>query len=289
MSVLGCGTMGSGIAYVGLLNGHEVSIFDASASAIEGAVGRIEADLKQAVDRGKITEGSHSTFRRNLVVGASLSAVAETAEVIIEAVTEDYTIKQKLLVAAESAANPRAIIGTNTSSLSVTRIAQVLKDPSRCIGLHFFNPVRAMKLCEIVIALQTSQDTVAAAEDVVRQLGKVPVKVRDSAGFVTSRINAMIGNEAFFLLEEGVASAEEIDLAVKLALNHPMGPFELADVVGLDVRLAVLQELRRSLGPKYRPAPLLEQYVSAGWLGVKTGRGVYEYPRDVESNPNPSR
>jgi 3-hydroxybutyryl-CoA dehydrogenase len=170
----------------------------------------------------------------------------------------------------------------------VTEIIAALDDPSRGLGMHFFNPVRAMRLCEVVVGLQTSERTIRRAEDAAKAMGKQTVRVRDVAGFATSRINAVIGNEAFFMLAEGVASAEDIDTAVKLGLNHPMGPLEMADMVGLDVRLAVLNELRRSLGDKYRPAPLMETYVRAGRLGRKVGRGVYRYDRDGRRLPESS-
>jgi 3-hydroxybutyryl-CoA dehydrogenase len=195
-------------------------------------------------------------------------------------VVEEVAAKQAVLAEAERELDPEGVLATNTSALSVTEIMSALSDPGRGIGMHFFNPVRAMRLCELVLGLETREATTAAAEAAAQAMGKTTVRVRDVAGFATSRINAVIGNEAFFMLAEGVASAEDIDVAVKLGLNHPMGPLEMADLVGLDVRLAVLDELRRSLGDKYRPAPLLETYVRAGRLGRKVGRGVYRYDED---------
>ncbi|HKI25918.1 MAG TPA: 3-hydroxyacyl-CoA dehydrogenase family protein, partial [Candidatus Sulfotelmatobacter sp.] len=173
---------------------------------------------------------------------------------------------------------PPTILASNTSSLSITEISSVTYRAPRCIGMHFFNPVHKMKLLEIVRGLETDQATVDACADAGRRMGKEVVVIKESPGFITSRINAMIGNEAFYMLQEGIASAADIDKALKLGLNHPMGPFELVDLVGLDTRLSILDYLHKSLGEKYRPAPLLVQYVKAGRLGRKSGRGVYEYP-----------
>ena len=178
----------------------------------------------------------------------------------------------------EAMANRTPVIASNTSSLSITEIASVSYRPKKCVGMHFFNPVHKMKLLEIVRALETDDETIAAAAEVGQRMGKEAIVIKESPGFITSRINAMIGNEAFYMLQEGIASAADIDKALKLGLNHPMGPFEMVDLVGLDTRLHILEYLHKSLGEKYRPAPLLVQYVKAGRLGKKSGRGVYEYP-----------
>jgi 3-hydroxybutyryl-CoA dehydrogenase len=197
---------------------------------------------------------------------------------VIEAVPEQIELKLRVLREVEKHAPARAVIASNTSALSLTEMAAVLTHPARLGGMHFFNPVHRMKLVEIVRALETSAETLQVMEDVARRMGKETVLVRESPGFVTSRINAMIGNEAFYMLQEGVASARDIDKALKLGLNHPMGPFELVDLVGLDTRLSILRYLHQTLGEKFRPAPLLEKFVAEGRLGRKVGRGVFEYP-----------
>lgn len=195
-------------------------------------------------------------------------------------------LKLEIFTLFDKFAKPGAILASNTSSLSVTELAAITSRAEDCIGMHFFNPVPKMKLLEIVRALDTSEATVAACTEVGRRMGKEVVVVRESPGFITSRINAMIGNEAFYMLQEGIASASDIDKALKLGLNHPMGPFELVDLVGLDVRLSILEYLHKTLGDKYRPCPLLAQYVKAGRLGRKSGRGVYEYSVDEEKKPS---
>jgi 3-hydroxybutyryl-CoA dehydrogenase len=197
---------------------------------------------------------------------------------VIEAVPEEMESKIEIFTLLDKVCRPETILASNTSSLSITEIASVTYRPSKCLGMHFFNPVHKMKLLELVRALETDEQTLLAAGDVGRQMGKEVVVIRESPGFITSRINAMIGNEAFYMLQEGIASPADIDKALRLGLNHPMGPFELVDLVGLDTRLHILEYLHRTLGEKYRPAPLLVQYVKAGRLGRKTGRGVYEYP-----------
>jgi 3-hydroxybutyryl-CoA dehydrogenase len=206
-----------------------------------------------------------------------LADAVEAADLVIEAAPEQIELKLRVLREVESAAPESATLATNTSALSITEMAAVLRRPERLGGMHFFNPVHRMRLVEVVRALDTSEQTLETIEAVARQMGKETVRVRESAGFVTSRINAMIGNEAFYMLQEGVASARDIDKALKLGLNHPMGPFELVDLVGLDTRLSVLRYLHQSLGEKFRPCPLLVQYVRAGRLGRKVGRGVYDY------------
>jgi 3-hydroxybutyryl-CoA dehydrogenase len=209
---------------------------------------------------------------------SSPEEAAREADLVIEAVPEEMESKIEIFTLLDKVCRPGTILASNTSSLSITEIASVTYRPKKCVGMHFFNPVHKMKLLEIVRALETDEEALSAAAEVGRRMGKEVVVIRESPGFITSRINAMIGNEAFYMLQEGIASAADIDKALKLGLNHPMGPFELVDLVGLDTRLHILEYLHRTLGEKYRPAPLLVQYVKAGRLGRKSGRGVYEYP-----------
>src|SRR5438067_23323 len=197
---------------------------------------------------------------------------------MIDAVPEEMESKIEIFTLLDKICRPGTILASNTSSLSITEIASVTYRAEKCLGMHFFNPVHKMKLLEIVRALETDDDTLATAVEVGRRMGKEVVAIKESPGFITSRINAMIGNEAFYMLQEGIASAGDIDKALKLGLNHPMGPFELVDLVGLDTRLHILDYLHKTFGEKYRPAPLLVQYVKAGRLGRKSRRGVYEYP-----------
>jgi len=215
-----------------------------------------------------------------LSTSTSIEDACREAGLVIEAVPESMELKLDLFARFDKAAPPGAILASNTSSLSITEMAAATSRPDRCIGMHFFNPVPKMKLIEIVRARETSDATLAACVDVGARMGKEVVVVRESPGFITSRINAMIGNEAFYMLQEGIASARDIDKALKLGLNHPMGPFELVDLVGLDVRLSILEYLHKTLGEKYRPCPLLAEYVKAGRLGRKVGRGVYDYSEE---------
>ena len=275
--VVGAGTMGAGIAYVAAAGGLDVGLYDIDTAAVAAGVARTAKDFEGAVARGRMAADDAEQAQGRILSTTDLAEAVADSDVVIEAVVEDMAVKRDLFSRVEKMASDSAIFATNTSALSVTEIMSVLSDPSRGIGMHFFNPVRAMRLCELVLGLETSEQTISRAEQAAADMGKQTVRVRDVAGFATSRINAVVGNEAFFMLAEGVASAEDIDTAVKLGLNHPMGPLEMADMVGLDVRLAVLNELRRSLGDKYRPAPLMETYVRAGRLGRKVGRGVYDY------------
>ncbi len=208
----------------------------------------------------------------------SLEDAARGADLVIEAVPEKIELKVEIFGTLDRVAPQHAILASNTSSMSITEMAAATQRPAQVVGMHFFNPVHRMKLLELVRGLETSEQTLDAARAVGVRMGKECVVVRESPGFVTSRINAMIGNEAFYMLQEGVASANDIDKALKLGLNHPMGPFELVDLVGLDTRLSILKFLHRTLGEKFRPCPLIEQYVAAGRLGRKSGRGVYDYP-----------
>ncbi len=277
ITVLGAGTMGHGIAHAAMTAGYETTMYDVAPAAVEKGRRAIDGVLDTGVELGKVTSADAAAARARLRTTTSLADALEGSGFIIEAAPEQIALKLALLAEIERLAPADAVVASNTSSLSLTEMAAVLARPGRLAGMHFFNPVHKMNLVEIVRALESSDETLGAIEDVARTMGKDTVVVRDSAGFVTSRVNAMIGNEAFYMLQEQVASARDIDKALKLGLNHPMGPFELVDIVGLDTRLSVLEFLHKSLGEKYRPCPLLVQHVKAGRLGKKVGRGVYDY------------
>lgn len=280
IGVIGAGTMGRGIAYAAAIGGYHTVLEDVSPEMLEQGSDYIRRVLEEGVSRGKVTEQQRQSALAALSTARSVDAVCREADLLIEAVPEEMELKLELFTMFDKFAKPNAILASNTSSLSVTEMAAITSRAEDCIGMHFFNPVPKMKLLEIVRGLETSEATVSACAEVGRRMGKEVVIVRESPGFITSRINAMIGNEAFFMLQEGIASATDIDKALKLGLNHPMGPFELVDLVGLDVRLSILEYLHKTLGEKYRPCPLLAQYVKAGRLGRKAGRGVYEYGAD---------
>ena len=277
VAIIGAGTMGRGIAYCSALAGYRTILEDVSPSMQEQGIEYIRRAFDDGIARGKITEEQKRQSLTHIVTSGSVQDVCREADLIIEAVPEEMEVKLEIFTILDKFAKPGAIFASNTSSLSITEMAAITFRPENCIGMHFFNPVQKMKLLEIVRGLETSEATVAACTGAGGRMGKEVVVVRESPGFVTSRINAMIGNEAFYMLQEGIASAADIDKALKLGLNHPMGPFELVDLVGLDVRLSILQHLHRTLGDKYRPCPLIEQYVKAGRLGRKSGRGVFEY------------
>jgi 3-hydroxybutyryl-CoA dehydrogenase len=268
--------MGNGIAHSLAVGGYDVTLIDASASALTRGLETIDKNLSRGVERGKMSPSDSAEARARITAGATLAAAAG-ADLVIEAVPEDMAIKHAVFRELESVCGADAIFATNTSALSITEIASSVADPSRVIGMHYFNPAHIMKLVEIVRGLETSDRVVDLATAVAVRCGKETVLVNEAPGFATSRINAMIGNEAFYMLMEGVASARDIDKALKLGLNHPMGPFEMIDLVGLDTRLKVLEYLHSTLGEKFRPCPLLVKYVKAGRLGRKVGRGVYEY------------
>jgi len=281
IAVIGAGIMGRGIAHVAALGGYRTVLEDLLPAALRKAEGEIRTNLDKAVELKKVSaDDAHAALGR-LEYAGSVEEAAREADLVIEAVPEEMESKIEIFTLLDKICRPGTILASNTSSLSVTEIASVTYRPKKCLGMHFFNPVHKMKLLEIVRALETDDDTIAAAVAVARKMGKEPVVIKESPGFITSRINAMIGNEAFYMLQEGIASAADIDKALKLGLNHPMGPFELVDLVGLDTRLHILEYLHKTLGEKYRPAPLLVQYVKGGRLGKKSGRGVYEYPENM--------
>ena len=278
VAVIGAGIMGRGIAHAAAIGGYRTILEDLLPAALRRAESEIRTNLDQAVALGKVAAPDAEAALHRLEYAGSVEEAAREADLVIEAVPEEMESKIEIFTLLDKVCRPATILASNTSSLSITEIASVTYRAKKCVGMHFFNPVHKMKLLEIVRALETDDDTLATVVDVGRRMGKEVVVIKEAPGFITSRINAMIGNEAFYMLQEGIASASDIDKALKLGLNHPMGPFELVDLVGLDTRLNILEYLHKSLGDKYRPAPLLVQYVKAGRLGRKSGRGVYEYP-----------
>jgi 3-hydroxybutyryl-CoA dehydrogenase len=277
IAVIGAGIMGRGIAYAAALGGYRTILEDLLPNALRRAGDEIKANFDKGVELGKLSAEDANAAIGRMEYASTPEEAAREAELVIEAVPEEMESKIEIFTLLDKACRPDTILASNTSSLSITEIASVTYRAKKCIGMHFFNPVPKMKLLEIVRALETDEDTVQKCVEVGRRMKKEVVVIKESPGFITSRINAMIGNEAFYMLQEGIASAEDIDKALKLGLNHPMGPFEMIDLVGLDTRLHILEYLHKTLGEKFRPAPLLVQYVKAGRLGRKAGRGVYAY------------
>jgi 3-hydroxybutyryl-CoA dehydrogenase len=277
LTVIGAGIMGRGIALASARAGYETRVVEPSARAIESARAELAKILARAKDKGEVPPAEAEAATSRLTWSETLDA-AKGSDLVIEAVPETVAIKAEIYAQLAPILPREAVLATNTSGLSITELAATSDRATRFVGMHFFNPVHRMRLVELVRGLETGDDALAVADLVARAMGKETVVVRESPGFVTSRINALIGNEAFAMLEAGVASARDIDKALKLGLNHPMGPFEMVDLVGLDTRLSILEYLHRTLGEKYRPSPLLTQYVKAGRLGRKVGRGVYDYP-----------
>jgi 3-hydroxybutyryl-CoA dehydrogenase len=277
VGVIGAGTMGNGIAQACAMAGLTAIVQDVNAAALEKALKSVSASLDRAVKKGLLTEPD-----KELVLGRIRTTQNATdlapADLVIEAATENESLKIKILQGVDAVLKPGTIIATNTSSISITKLAAATSRPDRFVGMHFFNPVPVMALVEIIRGLQTSDETVNAVADLARALGKTPIGVRNSAGFVVNRILCPMINEAIFVLQEGLASAEEIDAGMKLGTNQPIGPLALCDLIGLDVELAVMQVLYTTFNDsKYRPAPLLIEMVDAGRLGRKTGRGFYTY------------
>jgi len=277
IAVIGSGIMGRGIAHVAAMGGYRTVLNDVSAELVNKAQSRIKQDLQKGVEIGKVTTELMNATLDFLTLETDIDRASQDADLVIEAIPERIDLKLQVFSRLDKACPPSTVLASNTSGLSITEMAGATRRPQQFIGMHFFNPVHKMKLVEIIRGLETNAETFAVAETVSRKMGKETVEVNESPGFVTSRINAMIGNEAFFMLQEGVASARDIDKALRLGLNHPMGPFEMVDLVGLDTRLSILTFLHQTLGEKYRPCPLLVKYVKAGRLGKKVGRGVYEY------------
>jgi 3-hydroxybutyryl-CoA dehydrogenase len=289
IGILGAGIMGRGIAYVSALGGFDTVLQDVSGDALDQAKASIEQTLDKGVAAGKVTAEAAAGAKLRIKTTLGVEDTAAGAQLVIEAIPEKMDLKVELFARLDRAAPKDAILASNTSSLSITEMAAATERPGQVVGMHFFNPVHRMKLLEIVRALETTDHAIGVATAVGQAMGKECVVVRESPGFVTSRINAMIGNEAFYMLQEGVASATDIDKALKLGLNHPMGPFELVDLVGLDTRLSILRFLHRTLGEKFRPCPLMEQYVAAGRLGRKSGRGVFDYAAAADAKPAAAR
>lgn len=277
LGVIGSGQMGAGIAQVAAQAGIRVHLLDVDTTAIERGISRIEKGLDKLLEKGRITAADHKEALLR-VAGSTKLEVLRDADFVIEAVNENEELKKKLFVEVDGVAPERAILASNTSSISITRLAAVTQRPERCIGMHFMNPVPLMKLVEIIPGLETNDITLQETRTLAERLGKSTIQSDDQPGFIVNRILVPMINEAVIALSEGLGTPEDIDAGMKLGTHQPMGPLELADFIGLDTCLAIMEVLHRGLGDdKYRPAPLLRRYVDAGWLGKKTGRGFYRY------------
>lgn len=278
--VVGAGTMGHGIAQVAAQAGCDTTLADTDPAALERALRRIGENLDGAVQRGKMSAADARTVRERINTAADLAGPARQADLVIEAVVEDLAVKDALLRRLDDLVGADAIVASNTSSLSITRLASASRHPERVIGMHFFNPVHLMKLVEIVSHQRADPAVVERVTALAREMGKEPILVRDSPGFASSRLGVALGLEAMRMLETGVASAEDIDRAMELGYGHPMGPLRVTDLVGLDVRLAIAETLFRELGQShYQPPAILRAKVQAGELGKKTGKGFYQWPK----------
>ena len=274
--------MGVGIAHAFASSGHGVCLIDVSSEQLGKAEKTIAGILADGVRLGKVEESAAAEALARLTTSGSVTEGAAGADLLVETVSENLAIKIAVVRMAETVMAPTGLIATNTSALSVTEIAAACQDPTRVIGMHFFNPVQKMKLVELVRGLATTDEAVAACRDYVAGLGKTAIVVNETPGLTTSRMSAMAGNEAMWMLQEGAATAEDIDTALRLGFNHPMGPLELGDLTGWDTRLAVLQYLHATLGDKFRPCPLIIKMVKAGRYGRKVGWGVYKYENGVK-------
>jgi len=277
VGIVGAGQMGNGIAQVCAAAGLDVVMFDVAESALVAGLTTIKQSLDRFVAKGSMSAEEREVVLQRIAISTAMDALADT-DLVVEAATEDETLKSRIFRDLDTTCRPDTLLASNTSSISITRIAAVTSRPSRVIGMHFMNPVPLMKLVEIIRALQTDDATYAAIEVLTRRLGKEPVTVKDAFGFVSNRILLPMINEAVFTLYEGLATAEDIDTVMKLGMNHPMGPLALADLIGLDTCLHIMEVLYEGFNDsKYRPCPLLKQMVGAGYLGRKSGRGFYEY------------
>jgi len=277
--VIGGGTMGNGIAHTAAASGFDVSLVDVSDAVLDRAVSTITANLQRGVDKGKMT-----AEERDAIVGRIKPVTDVTkagdADIVIEAIIENLQAKTELFARLDQVTKPECILASNTSSISITKIAAATQRPDKVIGMHFMNPVPVMTLVEVIRGIATSDETWQKVEDLAKRMGKTAIEVNDYPGFISNRVLMPMINEAIFSLYEGVATREAIDGVMKLGMNHPMGPLTLADFIGLDVCLAILRVLEQGFGdPKYRPCPLLVKMVDAGWLGRKSGRGFYEYKK----------
>ena len=278
IAVMGAGTMGAGIAQTCAAAGFEVAMRDIDQKFVDGGFRRIRDPLMKRVEKGKMTKADVDALVSKIHGTVDIKEALQGAQFVIEAVFEKMEVKREVYSEMDRSAAPDVVFASNTSSLSITEMANATKRPDRVVGMHFFNPAPVMKLVEVIRGSETSDATVALAKELCVRLGKEPVEVKESPGFVVNRLLVPMMNEAFNLLQEGVASPEDIDKAMKLGTNMPMGPFELADYTGIDIGLDVMEVLYRETGdPKFRPSPLLRKYVRAGRLGRKSGRGVYDY------------
>jgi 3-hydroxybutyryl-CoA dehydrogenase len=275
--VIGGGTMGNGIAHTAAASGFDVSLVDVNESILQRAVSTITANLQRGVDKGKMTAEERDAVVARIRPVTDIESITN-ADIVIEAIIENLGAKTQLFEQLDRITKPECILASNTSSISITKIAAATKRPEKVIGMHFMNPVPVMTLVEVIRGIATSDETWQQVEDLSKRMGKTPIEVNDYPGFISNRVLMPMINEAIFTLYEGVATRESIDGVMKLGMNHPMGPLTLADFIGLDVCLAILRVLEEGFGdPKYRPCPLLVKMVDAGWLGRKSGRGFYNY------------
>lgn len=280
LSILGSGTMGRGIAYLSAVSGFDTVLFDVDPAALDAAKASIDSTLRKGVEKGRITGELAKEAIDRVQLIPELEPAVSGSDLIIEAVPESFDLKKDLFAQADLFCGPETILASNTSSLSISKLASTVERRDRFVGMHFFNPPHVMKLIEIVRGERTSDDTVEQVRVVAERMGKTPIVVRDTPGFATSRLGVAIGLEAIRMLEEGVASAEDIDRAMELGYNHPMGPLRLTDLVGLDVRLGIAEYLASALGERFQPPQLLRDLVAQGKLGKKTGEGFYRWPSE---------